>query len=258
MRLTTEQLVFIIGVSKNAGDTKMLAVIVNALGIAVGTVLGVLFRERISQKLVDALMVAMGLVVIVIGVQSTVGTDNTLCIVLSLAFGAMIGEVLHVDRGLDGIGDKVRSKLAGKKFAEGRFVEGMITASILFAVGTMSILGSIEAGVSKDYSILFTKTVMDTISSAALTAALGIGVGFSLIPVFIWEGLIALLAGILSPLFSTEVIAAMSAVGGAIFIAMGFNMTNVTDRKINVANLIPAIFIPLIYVPLANWISGLI
>lgn len=233
----------------------MLAVIVNALGIAFGTLVGVIFRGKISQKLVDALMIAMGLVVIVIGVQSAVGSDNTLCIVISLAFGAMIGELLHIDRGLDSVGDKIRSKLAGKKFAEGKFAEGFITASILFAVGTMAILGSIEAGVSKNYSILFTKTVMDTISAAALTAALGIGVGFSLIPVFIWQGLIALLAGVLSPLFSAEVVASMSAVGGAIFIGMGLNLTEVTDRKINVANLIPALFIPIVYIPLAEWLS---
>ena len=235
----------------------MLAVIINAAGIALGSVFGILFRGRISQRLVDALMVAMGLVVIVIGVQSAVGSNDLLCVVLSLTFGALAGELLHIDRGLDGIGNRVRTALWGKRFADGQFVEGLITASILCGVGTMSILGSIEAGVSKNYSILITKTVMDTISSAALTAALGIGVGFSLVPVFLWEGLIALLSGVLAPLFSAEIIAEMSAVGGAMFIGMGLNLTNVTDRKINVSNMIPALIVPFIYLPLKAWLGGL-
>ena len=235
----------------------MLAVIINAVGIAVGSVLGLLFRGKISQKLVDALMVAMGLVVVVIGVQSAAGSEDLLCVVLSLCFGSLAGELLHIDRGLDNVGTRIKTALNGKKFAEGQFADSFITASLLFGVGTMAILGSIEAGISKNYSILLTKTVMDTISSAALTAALGIGVGFSLIPVFLWQGLICLLAGLLAPLFSAEIITEMSAVGGAIFIGMGLNMTNVTDRKINVSNLIPAIAIPLLYIPLSTWLKGL-
>ena len=235
----------------------MLGAIINAAGIALGSIVGLLFRGKVSQKLVDALMAAMGLAVVVIGVQGAVGSQDILCVVLSLAFGAMIGELCRIDRGLDGIGDRVRSALNGKKFAQGRFADGFITASLLFGVGTMAILGSIEAGLNHNYSILITKTVMDTISSAALCAALGIGVSLSLVPILIWEGGIALLSGVLSPLFTPEVITEMSAVGGAIFIGMGFNMTNITERKVNVANMIPALFIPILYVPLSAWLGGL-
>ena len=235
----------------------MIGALINAVGIAFGSLVGLLLRGKISQRLVDSLMIAMGLVVVVLGVQSAVGSQEFLCVVLSLAFGAIIGELMHIDRALDGIGDKVRKKLEGKKIAEGRFAEGFITASLLFGVGTMAILGSIEAGISSNYEILITKTVMDTISAAALCAALGLGVGLSLVPVFIWEGGIALLAGVLAPLFTPEVIAEMTAVGGAIFIGMGLNMTDITDRKINVANMIPALFIPIIYFPLANLIGGI-
>ena len=234
----------------------MVGALINAVGIALGSLVGLLLRGKISQRLVDSLMIAMGLVVVVLGVQSAVGSQEFLCVVLSLAFGAIIGELMHIDRALDGIGDKVRKKLEGKKIAEGRFAEGFITASLLFGVGTMAILGSIEAGISKNYEILITKTVMDTISSAALCAALGLGVGLSLVPVCIWEGGIALLAGVLAPLFTPEVIAEMTAVGGAIFIGMGLNMTDITDRKINVANMIPALFIPILYFPIAELIRG--
>ena len=235
----------------------MLGVLINAAGIALGSIVGLLFRGKVNQRLVDALMAAMGLAVVVIGVQGAVGSGDVLCVVLSLAFGAMLGELLHIDRALDGIGDKVRSALNGKKFAHGQFADGFITASLLFGVGTMAILGSIEAGLSHDYSILITKTVMDTISSAALCAALGIGVSLSIVPILIWEGGIALLSGVLAPLFTAEVITQMSAVGGAIFIGMGLNMTNITERKVNVANMIPALFIPMLYVPLAAWLGGL-
>lgn len=235
----------------------MIAAIINAIGIAIGGAIGTLLRGKINEKLVNALMTAMGLVVVVIGVQGAVGSNDLLCVVISLAIGAIIGELLHIDVFLDGIGDKVKAKLSGKKFAEGRFSEGVITASVLFTVGAMAILGSIEAGINHNYSILLTKTVMDTISALALSAAMGIGVAFALVPVFVWQGLIILLAGAVSPILSPEVITEMSAVGGAMFIGMGINMTDIADRKVNIANLIPSLFIPIIYVPLSAWLGGL-
>lgn len=235
----------------------MIAAVINAIGIAIGGTIGTLFRGKISDKLINALMTAMGLVVILIGVQGAVGSEDTLCVVISLALGAIIGELLHIDRFLDGIGDKVKGKLSGKKFAEGQFSEGLITASVLFTVGAMAILGSIEAGINNNYSILFTKTVMDTISAIALSSALGIGVMFALVPVFVWEGLLILLAGVVSPILGADVITEMSAVGGAMFIGMGINMTGIADRKINVSNLIPALVIPIVYMPLSSLLGGL-
>lgn len=235
----------------------MIAAIVNALGIAIGGTAGTLLRSKINQKLVDCLMTAMGLVVIVIGVQSAVDSSNTLCTVLCLAIGAIIGQLLHIDEFIDGIGEKVAALFKGKKFAEGKFAEGVISASVLFTVGAMAIMGSIDAGLRSDYSVLFTKTVMDTISAAALASAMGLGVALSLVPVFIWEGLLILLAAALAPVLSAEVVTEMSAVGGAIFIGMGLNMLGISDRKINIQNLLPAILLPIAYVPIAAWLGGL-
>lgn len=239
------------------GEKTMIAAVVNAIGIAIGGVLGTLFRGKISDKLVNALMTAMGLVIVVIGVQGAAGSNDTLCVVISLAIGAITGELLHIDRFLDGIGDRVQNKLKGKKFAEGHFAEGLITASVLFTVGAMAILGSIEAGINNNYSVLFTKTVIDAISAVALASALGIGVMFSLIPVLVWEGLLVLLAGVVSPILGTEVITELSAVGGAMFIGMGINMTGIADRKINISNLIPSLAVPIIYIPVSSWLGGL-
>lgn len=236
----------------------MIGAAINAIGVILGSLLGLAFKKRIGSKLGEALMIAMGLVVVVIGVQSAMGSGNILCIVISMCIGTTIGELLHIDRFLDGLAGKVRNAFKGKKLAEGRFTDAMITCTILYCVGTMTILGSINAGLEKDYSMLFTKTVMDTISSVALTSVMGIGVVFSAVPVLIIEGSIALLAGVLSPLLGTEVIAGMNAVGGAIIIGMGINLTDVTDRKLNVANMMPAILIPMAYIPLENWIGTLL
>ena len=144
-----------------------------------------------------------------------------------------------------------------KKFADGQFSEGFINASVLFVTGAMAILGSIEAGINQNYSILITKTVIDTVVAVTMSSAMGVGVVFSFAPVFIWEGLLTLLAGVVSPVLGAEVITELSAVGGVVFIGMGINMTGITDRKINISNLIPALIIPIIYMPFSAWLGGL-
>lgn len=239
------------------GELTMIAAVVNAIGIALGGTLGTLFRGRINDKLVNALTTAMGLVIVLIGVQGAAGSENTLCVVVSLAIGAITGELLHIDRFLDGIGDRIQNRLSGKKFAEGHFAEGLITASVLFTVGAMGIIGSIEAGINNNYSILFTKTVIDTILAIAMSSALGVGVAFSFAPVLVWEGLLTLIAGAASLILGTDVITEISGVGGAIFIGMGINMTGIADRKINISNLIPSLIVPIIYMPAAAWLGGL-
>ncbi len=236
----------------------MIGAVVNALGILIGGTAGTLLRSKINHKLVDCLMAAMGLVVVSVGIQGIVGSANTMCLVLCLAIGAIIGQALHIDDFIDGMGVRVAKLFEGKKFAEGRFADGVISASVMFTVGAMAVMGSLDAGLRGNYSVLFTKTVIDGVAAAAMSAAMGVGVVLSLIPVFIWEGTLSLLAGALSPFLGTDVITEMSAVGGAIFIGMGLNMIGVTDRKVNVANLLPALILPIIYVPLASWIGGLV
>lgn len=236
----------------------MIGAIVNALGILIGGTAGTLLRSKINHKLVDCLMAAMGLVVVSVGIQGIVGSTNTMCLVLCLAIGAIIGQALHIDDFIDGMGVRVAKLFEGKKFAEGRFTDGVISASVMFTVGAMAVMGSLDAGLRGNYSVLFTKTVIDGVAAAAMSAAMGVGVVLSLIPVFIWEGTLSLLAGALSPFLGTDVITEMSAVGGAIFIGMGLNMIGVIDRKVNVANLLPALILPIIYVPLASWIGGLV
>ncbi len=235
----------------------MIAALINAIEIVIGGTLGTLFRGRISDRFTNTLMAAMGLVIIGLGVQGAVCSNNTLCVVVSMALGAIIGELLHIDRFLDGVGDKAMNQFKDKKFADGQFSEGFINASVLFVTGAMAILGSIEAGINQNYSILITKTVIDTVVAVTMSSAMGVGVVFSFAPVLIWEGLLTLLAGAVSPLLGAEVITELSAVGGVVFIGMGINMTGITDRKINISNLIPALIIPIIYMPFSSWLGGL-
>lgn len=188
----------------------MIAAIVNALGILIGGTAGTLLRAKINHKLVDCLMTAMGLVVVSVGVQGIIGSSNTMCLVLCLAIGAVIGQALKIDEFIDGMGVRVAKLFEGKKFAEGRFADGVISASVMFTVGAMAIMGSLDAGLRGNYSVLYTKTVIDAVSAAAMSAAMGVGVALSLVPVLIWEGVLILLAGSLSPFLSTEVITEMS------------------------------------------------
>ena len=154
----------------------MIAAIVNALGILIGGTLGTLLRSNINHKLVDCLMTAMGLVVVSVGVQGIVGSTDTMCLVLCLAIGAIIGQALRIDEFIDGMGVRVAKLFEGKKFAEGRFADGVISASVMFTVGAMAIMGSLDAGLRGSYSVLFTKTAIDGVAAAAMSAAMGIGV----------------------------------------------------------------------------------
>ena len=150
----------------------MIAAIVNALGILIGGTAGTLLRAKINHKLVDCLMTAMGLVVVSVGVQGIIGSSNTMCLVLCLAIGAVIGQALKIDEFIDGMGVRAAKLFEGKKFAEGRFADGVISASVMFTVGAMAIMGSLDAGLRGNYSVLYTKTVIDAVSAAAMSAAM--------------------------------------------------------------------------------------
>ena len=142
------------------------------------------------------------------------------------------------------------------KGAEATFTEGFVSASLIFCVGAMAIVGSLDAGLRGEYSTILTKSLIDGITATVLASTLGIGVAFSGLAVFLYQGLITLLAGFLQPLLSELIITEMSAVGGLLIFAIGLNMQGMT--KIRVGNLLPAIFMPMVYIPLYNWIMTLL
>ncbi|MBR6506075.1 MAG: DUF554 domain-containing protein, partial [Clostridia bacterium] len=144
------------------------------------------------------------------------------------------------------------------KSAENRFTEGFVTACIVFCVGSMTIMGSFEAGINGNNSIIYAKSALDFVSSMMFAAAMGMGVPFAALFVLVFQGALTLLAGVLAPFLSAAVVTEMSAVGGVILFGMGVNMLELSPRRIKVANMLPAIFLPIAYVPLSNWIATLL
>ena len=236
----------------------MLAVIVNAVAVIIGGLIGILCGSRIKERYTKAVMTCIALVTMAIGVQSAIVTSNILVVMVCLVLGTIIGTALHLDDRINGSVDKIKDKLAGTRFGGGHFAEAFVSTSILFCVGTMAVIGSIQAGLNKDYSILFAKSTMDFVSSIVFAAALGPGVFLSAVTVLVFQGAIALLAGLAAPVLSTEVVTEMSAVGGALFIGMAINLLGLREEKIKVGDMLPAIFLPILYFPLAELVSGLL
>lgn len=235
----------------------MLAVFINMFAVLAGSIIGTIGGSKISEKYTKVIITAIGLTTFVIGIKSCIGTSDTLIIMICLILGTVIGVALKLNDRIDSAGETIKAKLSSRKISAGKFTEAFATTSVLFCVGTMTVMGSIEAGINKDYSIIIAKSVMDFISSIIYSATLGVGVFFSAFTVLIVQGLITLLAQFAAPLLTAEVINEMNAVGGAIFIGMSVNLLDISDRKIKVADMLPAIFLPIIYIPVANWISGL-
>ena len=224
------------------GGRDMPAVFVNVGTVLVGSLLGILLRSRLKQKLLDALIVALALCTALIGIQSALGT--------------LVGELINIDRGITLGGDALKKRVLRGK-GESRFTEGFVSACILFCVGSMTIMGSLEAGLHGDYRIILAKSALDFVSSMAFGAAMGIGVTFSALFVLVFQGALTLLASLVGPYLSTRVVAEMSAVGGVILMGMAVNMLGLRKEPVKVANMLPAIFLPLGYLPLADWLRGL-
>ena len=234
----------------------MLAVFVNMAAVLIGSAIGILFRKRIRDTFVKAIISALALVTMVIGVTSAITTKDLLCVIVCMALGTLLGELLRLDDRINGAGDWLKTKVLKGKAEGSRFTEGFVSACILYCVGSMTIMGSLEAGVNHNYSIIFAKSALDFVSSMMFGAAMGVGVTFSALFILVFQGGLTLLAGVIAPWLSQAMITEMTAAGGTILIGMGLNMLELSDKRIKVANMLPAIFLPIAYVPLAAWIGG--
>lgn len=235
----------------------MIAVFVNMATVLAGSLIGIFFSSRLKESLQHALLFALGLCTVVIGVSSAVATGDILCVILCMAVGTALGEALRIDDAIENAGEYFRRKLVRSEGASSRFTEGFVSASILFCVGSMTIVGSLEAGIHKDYSIIFAKSTLDFVSSMALGAAMGFGVTCSVLFILVMQGGLTLLAGFVAPALSEAVVTEMSAIGGTILIGMACNMLELGRTRIKVANMLPAIFLPIAYLPISEWIAGL-
>ncbi|MBP8641110.1 MAG: DUF554 domain-containing protein [Oscillospiraceae bacterium] len=232
-----------------------LGTIVNCLAIIIGAAIGLLIKGGLAKRFEETIFSAVGLAVIFIGLggalagflvikDGALDTQYTMMMVLSLVLGAVVGELLDIETRLDHLGEWIKSKLP-KKLAGNTFVDGFVTASMLFCVGAMAIVGSLEDGLNGNYSILFAKSVLDGISSVLLAASLGFGVAVSALPLLIYQGGITVLAQVLRPFLTDELIGQMSCIGSILIFAIGINM--IFGKKIKVGNLLPAIFFPIVF-----------
>jgi uncharacterized membrane protein YqgA involved in biofilm formation len=235
----------------------MPATFINMATVHVGSLIGIFFRNRIKEKYVETIFAAIALCTAAIGIMSAVKTEHIIVVIVCLVVGSVIGEALRIDDRIESAGTWLNGKLFRGREGSSRFAEGFVSASILFCVGSMTIMGSLEAGIRGDYSIILAKSVLDLISSMAFGAAMGIGVTFSVFFILVYQGGITLLAGLAAPYLSEMVVTEMSAVGGVMLMGMAVNMLELSDKRIRLANMLPAIFLPLIYFPLAELVKGL-
>ena len=201
----------------------------------------------IGGRLQTIVMEGMALCVLYIGISGSLKGQNTLIAIISIAIGAVVGELLDLDRRMHTLGDWVQAKTARLIHTqEGApsVADGFVAASLLFCVGAMAIVGSLENGLTGNYDTLKAKSVIDGIAAIVFASSLGVGVAFSAAAIFVYQGAISLAAGLLAPLLSDTVIAEMTCVGSLLIVALSLNMLNVT--KIKVMNLVPAIFLPIL------------
>ncbi len=221
----------------------MLGTIVNTIAVIIGAFLGLLLKKGLPERLQDSIMKGLGLCVLFIGISGALEGQNTLIAILSIAIGTVIGEAIDIDRRLNHLGQLLESRFS-KAGSEQTVARAFVTSSLLFCVGAMTIVGSLQSGLTGDHEMIYTKSLLDGISSIIFASSLGYGVLFSAVAVFVYQGAIVLLAQWVAPLLSESVIAEMTCTGSLLIIALGFNMLGLT--KIKVANYLPALFIPII------------
>lgn len=235
----------------------MIATFINAGLVLLGSVIGLLFKNKISDRFSTVITQALALCVLGIGISNVLKSSDTLCVIICMVLGTLLGELLKIEKRLDGAGELLRRKLI-KEDSGSRFTEGFVTATLLYCIGAMAITGSIEAGLNHNYSIIISKGVIDGVTSISFAAAMGVGVAFSVIPLIVYQGAITLLATVVGPYLSDVVIAAMTATGGTLIMGLAINMLNIPNVKIKVGNMLPAIFLPIAYIPLVEWLSSII
>lgn len=221
----------------------MLGTIVNSFTIIIGGLLGIVFKKGIKDDFKEIIIQGLGLCIIVLGLDGALGTNNIFIVIISLVIGSIIGQWIDIEKKLDKLGNKLQNTI-GK--GDSDFSKGFVTASLIYCVGAMAIIGSLESGLNANHETLYVKAILDGVSSIIFTSTFGIGVIFSSISVFIYQGIITLSASLLKDLLSNQLlITEMSAVGGVLILGIGINLLGI--KKVNVGNMLPSIFIPLLY-----------
>lgn len=216
----------------------MLGTVVNATAIILGALIGIFLRKGIPTKYRTTIMHGIGLSVALIGLKMALKTNNELIVITSLVIGGVIGEFFDIQGLLEKLGNKINSLISAK---DGDFVKGFVTTTLVYCVGAMAILGALESGITGNHKILFAKSVLDGISSIIFASTFGWGVAFSSLSVFIYQGALTLLAGLVKGFLSEVVLAEVSATGGLLILGIAANVLEI--KEVKVANLLPSIVI---------------
>lgn len=235
----------------------MTGTIINMIAVILGTILGLLFGSRLPERVRDGVLAALGLFTLVLGIRMFLETSNALIVLAALLAGVILGEWLRIEDRIEALGNQLKNSFSQsfKNQDLSRFVEGFLAASILFCVGPMAILGSIQDGLTGDFSLLATKSVMDGFAALAFASIMGVGVAFSSLVILVFQGGLSLLAFQVQNLFTPEMIAEMSAAGGVILIGIAIsNILNI--RKIRTGSFLPALLLAPLFVYLLNLFTG--
>lgn len=210
--------------------------LVNALGIVLGGAVGLAFGSHLPERVRRIVFQGLGLCVLVIGIKMALLTEKPLVVIFSIVIGSLVGELCNLEARLMHIGDMVKKRL---KSSNPLFTEGMVNASVLFCIGAMAILGSFDEGLRGDRSVVFSKAIIDSFAALAMAAAYGLGVLFSAVAVFLYQGTLTLLAGTLQAWIDPPTMNELTAVGGTLIIGIGLNMLEIT--RISLSNMLPAL-----------------
>lgn len=228
----------------------MFSFVVNTVAVIVGSVIGIIFKKYIKKEICDSVLKAIGLVLLIVGIANTIKymatikdgiieLDGTLLLIVCVSLGTFIGEFLKIDDGFNKLGLKIEQKLN-----KGKIVDGFVTATLVYCVGSMAILGTFDA-VSGNPETIYLKSALDGITSIALASTLGFGVALSSVSVFIYQGLLTLLFLLIKEALPEDLIQMMNIVGYVLISGIAFNF--LSDKKIKVANMLPSLIIVIIY-----------
>ena len=231
-----------------------LGTIINTLAVVVGGLIGMCLKNGLKKNLQDILMQACGVATIFIGASGTlakmfviqegqVSTQGTMLLIFSLVLGGLLGEVINIESKMDALGEKIKKAVKAEK--DNLFVEGFVNVSLIICVGAMAIVGSIQDGISGDYSLLATKAILDLVIVIVFASTYGMGAIFSAVPIFLYQGGITLMAAIGGSFLSDMIISDLSFVGNALIFCVGVNIA--FGKKFRVGNMLPALLIPVIY-----------
>jgi len=225
----------------------MIGTIVNIAVIIAGSIIGMIIHDKLPRRFVQIVFQAIGLFTLFIGVSMALKTDHIILLIMSLVIGSVTGELLGLEKGMERLADRLKRKL---KLRNERFSEGMITAFLLYCMGSVTIIGAIEEGLTGEPTLLYMKSIMDGVSSIALASAMGVGVAFSVIPLLLYQGGITLFASSVGEYFSDVVVDELTATGGILLLGLGINILEI--KKLRILNMLPSLIVIVVLVYLSR------